>query len=85
MSIMYYLIIMNEQDFFKLFGKKIKKYRKQKGWNQLDFGLEMGIHPNELSNIECGRRNLTLRTIFKIVSALNIEAKDLFDFKDFNE
>ncbi len=82
MSIMYYLIIMDEKDFFKLLGKKIRYYRKQKGWNQLNFGLEIGIHPNELSNIECGRRNLTLKTVFKIASALDIEAKDLFDFKN---
>ncbi len=79
---MYYLIIMDEKDFFKLLGKKIRYYRKQKGWNQLNFGLEIGIHPNELSNIECGRRNLTLKTVFKIASALDIEAKDLFDFKN---
>ncbi len=73
---------MNEEDFLKLFGKKIKNDRKEKGWNQLDFGLETGIHPNELSNIECGRRNLTLRTIFKIASALDVEVEDLFNFKN---
>lgn len=42
--------------------------------------LELGIHPNELSNIECGRRNPTLKTVFKIAAALGVEFKELFEF-----
>lgn len=72
---------METTEFFKSFGERIKHFRKQKGWNQLEMALELGIHPNELSNIECGRRNPTLKTVFKIARALNVDVKNLFEFE----
>ncbi len=72
--------MLNEKDFFTTFGNKVKQFRKQKGWSQLNMALELGIHPNELSNIECGRRNPTLKTVFKIAAALGVEFKELFEF-----
>ncbi len=73
---------MDETELFKFFGARVKYYRKHKGWNQLEMALELGMHPNELSNIECGRRNPTLKTVFKIACVLNVDIKDLFEFRE---
>lgn len=71
--------MMREEEFFAAFGKRVKQFRKQKGWNQLNMAMELGIHPNELSNIECGRRNITLRTMYKIATVLGVDFKELFE------
>ncbi len=72
---------MDEENFFKMFGRQVKQFRKQKGWSQLEMALELQIHPNELSNIECGRRNPTLRSVYRIANTLKIKVNQLFEFE----
>lgn len=72
---------MDEEKFFKMFGRQVKQFRKQKGWSQLEMALELQIHPNELSNIECGRRNPTLRSVYRIANTLKIKVNQLFEFE----
>ena len=72
---------MDEENFFKMFGRQVKQFRKQKGWSQLEMALELQIHPNELSNIECGRRNPTLRSVYRIAKTLKIKVNQLFEFE----
>ena len=72
---------MDEENFFKMFGRQVKQFRKQKGWSQLEMALELQIHPNELSNIECGRRNPTVRSVYRIANTLKIKVNQLFEFE----
>ena len=72
---------MDEENFFKMFGRQVKQFRKQKGWSQLEMALELQIHPNKLSNIECGRRNPTLRSVYRIANTLKIKVNQLFEFE----
>ena len=72
---------MDEENFFKMFGRQVKQFRKQKGWSQLEMALELQIHPNELRNIECGRRNPTLRSVYRIANTLKIKVNQLFEFE----
>ena len=72
---------MDEENFFKMFGRQVKQFRKQKGWSQLEMALELQIHPNELSNIECGRRNPTLSSVYRIANTLKIKVNQLFEFE----
>ena len=69
-------------DLLKRTGKRIKELRVQKGLNQLQLAIKMedGSGPNTISDIECGRRNPTLKTVFKVARALNVQVKDLFEF-----
>lgn len=72
------------EDFLKQTGQKIKKLRTDKGLSQLQLAIRMedGSGPNSISDIERGRRNPTLKTLFKVAEALGVEFRDLFDFND---
>lgn len=48
-------------------------YMKSEGISQTDLGRLIGVSPQQISKILKGRENLTLGTIEKIESALNIE------------
>lgn len=74
---------MEFEEFFKKLGQKIKEIRTANGLSQLQLAIKMddGSGPNNISDIECGRRNPTLKTVFKIAKALGVEVKDLFDLK----
>ncbi len=63
-------------------GQRIKEYREKSELTQEN--MSEGIHPIEYKyyqRIESGKRNLTLRTLFKISKKLNIPLKDLLDIE----
>ena len=74
---------MMYEDFLKQTGQKIKKVRIDKGLNQLQLAIRMedGSGPNSISDIECGRRNPTLRSVYRIANTLKIKVNQLFEFE----
>ena len=52
------------------FGQVLKKYRKQKKWSQMKLAMEAGMHLNAVGNLERGKRNPSLQTVFIICRAL---------------
>ena len=71
---------MKGEELVKLVGKQIKKYRVNGDMTQLDLAIKSNMEENALQRIETGRTNPSLKTLLKIVNALKIEFKDLFDF-----
>lgn len=71
---------MNEIDFKKLLGKRIKELRIKQGLTQEKLSEMIGVGERNLSKIECGNNFVKAETIVKLLAALDIEAKDLFDF-----
>lgn len=65
----------------KLLGKRIKEIRKSKNLTQERLAELIGIETSSLSGIESGRHFPSLPTIEKIAQQLDIEIKDLFEFK----
>jgi transcriptional regulator with XRE-family HTH domain len=61
-------------------GNKIKKLRKKTGFSQEQIALNAKKDFTSINEIETGRRNPSLRTIYKIALALKVGVKDLFDF-----
>lgn len=59
------------------FGQHVRMYRKQRHLTQAQLGLECGLNQNYVSDIEQGKRNVTLRVIENIARALGVEAVDL--------
>ena len=45
---------------------------------QFDLAIKSGMEENAIQRIETGRTNPTIKTLFKIVSALDIEFSLLF-------
>ena len=69
----------------QLLGRRIKELRKQHHYTQEQFSEKLGICERNLSKIECGNNFVMAETLSKIICALGIEAKELFDFNHNND
>ena len=71
---------MEQEDLLKL-GYKIKYERNKRKISQFDLSLKTGLTTRSLSRIECGTNDPKYSTLVKISNALEMDLKDLFDFK----
>jgi len=71
---------MNE-NAFKKFGNKIREIRESKNMTQEALALDIEKDKSYIGRIERAERYPTLKTIIKIADALEVKAKDLFDFE----
>lgn len=62
-----------------LFGRTVRRLRKQHGLSQEALALAAGMHLNHVSSIERGERNPGLLSVLKIAKALDIPVTELFD------
>jgi regulatory protein munI len=65
-------------DILISFGSTVRKLRMEKGVSQEMFASECDLHRTYMSDIELGKRNVSLENIAKIASALNISISELF-------
>ena len=72
-------MINDEQIFLKNFGEKLRNIRKEKGFSQFQLAIESGIPKTQIGRIERAEINTTLKTIFKLSKALDIEPDELFN------
>lgn len=62
------------------FGKHLAALRKMRGWSQERLALECGMARSYLGGVERGQRNLSLKNLVKLASALNISLPVLMNF-----
>ena len=60
-------------------GQKIKQIRNEKGLSQEKLALKAEIDRTYLAGVEQGKRNPSLKSLEKIVEALEISFQDLFE------
>ena len=72
---------MNEDDFYKNIGIKIKQLREQSGLTQEKLAEIAGISLDYMGKIEVNINKPGLKTILKLANALKIEPYKLFKFK----
>lgn len=65
----------------KQLGKRIKELRIQKLLTQEQLAEMTDMGERNLSKIECGINFISAETLEKLTKALNVSAKDLFDFE----
>lgn len=65
-----------------LFGQRIRQLRLEKKMSQEDFAELIGVHRTYLGQIERVEKNITIKNIEKICTALKIDPKELFDFSN---
>ena len=70
---------MNEVDVYIRIGERIKKLRQNKGMSQQTLADECDIESPNLSRIENGNTNPTIKSLWKISNALGVKLKDLVD------
>jgi len=61
-------------------GERVRSLREEKGISIRQFALQAGLEHPQLINIEKGRIDLKLSTLYKISNALDIELSKLFKF-----
>lgn len=70
---------MNEVEVYMLIGERIKKLRQSKGMTQQKLSDECDMEIPNLSRIEHGNTNPTIKSLWKISNALGVKLKDLLD------
>lgn len=65
----------------ELLGLRIRELRKSKGLNQDQLSEKIGIDPKHLSRVELGKSFPYMETLEAVAKALEVEIRDLFDFK----
>jgi transcriptional regulator with XRE-family HTH domain len=53
-------------------GRRIAELRADRGWTQEQFAARLGVDPSHLRKIETGRLNVTVRTLVRVASALEL-------------
>lgn len=69
-------------DIKKDFGKRVKYYRQQLGYSQLQLAEKANITPQTLSGIETGYAFPSYPVFMRLVDALNVPIIKLFIFDD---
>lgn len=70
---------MNSPDrLLQEFGERVRQLRKQKGLSQEKFSFECNLDRTYVSQVERGRRNISLQNIKAMADALGISMADLF-------
>ena len=67
------------------FGRTVRKFRTSKGISQEKFADMCELHRTYISDIELGKRNVSLENIEKISKALNLNISEIFEAVESNE
>lgn len=75
--------IKMNKEFLQKFAKNLKRIRKEKNIKQDDFLLTSGISRSMIAMVETAKTDITLSKLKVIADVLDVEPKDLLDFRDF--
>lgn len=67
----------NELSLLWQLGKRIAFLRKQRGLTQLALSIESGLALSFISDLERGKRNPSIETLWKIAKALDVTLEEL--------
>jgi len=59
------------------FGQALRSLRTKRKWSQITLALRADLDRNYLSLVELGRSSPTLRTVFRLCEALDVDPSDL--------
>jgi transcriptional regulator with XRE-family HTH domain len=66
-----------EGDLQRIVGRNLRAYREARGLSQEAFADVLGVHRTYMGGIERGERNLTLRSVERIASRIELEPQSL--------
>lgn len=67
-------------NFLSKFGIKLKYLRLMNNLTQEQLAERLKVDAHYLSDIERGKRNISLKTVYKIATALGVDPEKLFNF-----
>lgn len=65
----------------KLLGANIAKYRQKKGWSQEKLSEVVDLSREYITRVENGQKNISLKKLFAIADALEVDFCCLTNFK----
>lgn len=68
-----------QADILFLFGQAIRGLRQEKNISQETFADMCDLHRTYISDVELGKRNVSLENIEKMANALDITLPELFE------
>ncbi len=72
--------MITEEELFQLVGLRIKRIRRSKGISQQVLAYQVDMEKTNISRIEGGRTNVTLKNVYKI-AALGVTMKEIVDIE----
>lgn len=66
-------------------GQRIKELRKQLGLSQEKLAYEAEVDRTYVTDVENGRRNVSLEILERLIKALKVSFAQFFDAKDFKK
>ena len=60
-------------------GKRLRSYRTGQGLSQEKLAERAGLHPTYIGQVERGEKNLTIESLEKITSALDVSMASIFE------
>jgi len=76
---------MDEKEFKKLFGKRVKELRLLNNLTQEKVSELMWIDPQHFCKMENGNHFPTVKNLLKLSEIFNVDIKDLFSFDNLME
>ena len=61
-------------------GDNIRKIRKERGYSQEEFADIAGFSRSYYTEIETGKRNISILNLIKIIEALNVDPNEIIGF-----
>lgn len=72
---------IRNNDYIIAFGKHLRSIRNAKGLSMEKLAQQAGLEYSQISDIELGKINTTISTVYLIAKTLKIPPKELFDFE----
>ncbi|MFA6082767.1 helix-turn-helix domain-containing protein [Mucilaginibacter sp.] len=71
----------NYEDLQLTFGEHLKRLREAKALSLRSLAMRCNLDDSQISKIENGKTNIQLSTIFELAKGLDLQPKELLDFK----
>lgn len=71
---------MTERQTLRVFGKRVRQLRKERGWTQEQLAEAANLHENYVSRLETGEQEPGLFVILRLASALRTTPDALLRF-----
>ena len=68
----------NKQSVEEIFGERVSQLRKILNITQEELAFRSNLHKNYISDVERGKRNISLRAIYQIAYGLGVSVDALF-------
>ena len=65
-------------DYKKLFGSNVRTFRKRKGLKQEELAKLCGLSRTYISEVELGKKNISLENMVVLAVGLGVNVVDLF-------